>query len=176
MGQRAAQITNCFFARREGEWWSWRREHNSAGVPGPAFVSQELTDGLIQKVKSLHVPSVPVFVCSNLVSNPCGDLITVKNFKKSAAVNLDMRELCTLVSPCVRLCVQPAHLSSSLARLEASVSANSALRYHCCLKLKRLSPPGHATSPCSVFPPTNWVFFSQLAPSFKISHSGTSVP
>lgn len=49
-------------ARREGEWWSWRREHNSAGVPGPAFVSQELTDGLIQKVKSLHVPSVSVCV------------------------------------------------------------------------------------------------------------------
>lgn len=66
-----------------------------------------------------------VFVCSDLVSNPCGDLITVKNFQKSTAVDLDMQGLRTLVSPCLCLRVQHVHLSSCLARLEASASANT---------------------------------------------------
>lgn len=103
-----------------------------------------------------------VFVCSSLVSNPCADMITVKNFKKSIVVDLDVVLLSVRV--CLCLCVQHVHLSSCLARLEASVSASAARRYRCCLKLKRLSPPRHATSPCSLFP-HQLIFFSRPAPS-----------
>lgn len=64
-----------------------------------------------------------VFVCSSLVSNPCGDMTTVKNFKKLIGVDLDVQGACVLLSvrACLCLCVQHVHLSSCLARLEASL-------------------------------------------------------
>lgn len=62
-----------------------------------------------------------VFVCSSLVSNPCGDMTTVKNFKKSIGVDLDVQGACVLLSVRACLCVQHVHLSSCLARLKASL-------------------------------------------------------
>lgn len=55
--------------------------------PAPLLFLRSSQMGSFRRLRVCTSP-VCLFVCSNLVSNPCGVLITVKNFKKSTALEL----------------------------------------------------------------------------------------